>query len=166
MSSNKHITLPIGHSIIINNNHNSFSSISINGLGSCIALILYDKEKFLCGMSHILLPNSNGKSAINFPHKYADLSVRSLINELISLGAKKTNLRAIIVGGSKIFDLKYNIIGSQNIKSVKRELHNFNIEIEIEIVGGIRGRVIKLDIDEHAVYVKSTGDNDFEKYKI
>jgi chemotaxis protein CheD len=169
MNLSKDITLPIGHNIVINNDQNSqktFPTISIYGLGSCIALILYDKDKSICGMSHILLPNSNGKSEIKFPHKYADLSVKTLINELILLGAEKKNIKAVIVGGSKILDLNDNIIGSQNIKSIKQELNSSKIKIEIEIVGGSKGRVIKLIPNESVVYVKSTGDKNFDKFKI
>ena len=91
MNLTKHNPLLIGHSIVINSIHklhNSYPTISIYGLGSCIALILYDKENPLYGMSHILLPSSERKSEIKFPHKYADLSemdvakLRALENEM------------------------------------------------------------------------------------
>jgi len=117
-------------------------------------------------MSHILLPKLTRKSEIKYPHKYADLSVKNLVNDLISVGAQKANLRAIMVGGSKIFDLKDNLIGDLNIESVKKELNSFDIKIEIEIVGGAEGRAILLDTNERAVYVKTTSEKEFNIHEI
>ena len=56
------IVLPIGHYALVNSKYKSSNAhikISIYGLGSCIALILYDKKSQVSGMSHILLPKAN-----------------------------------------------------------------------------------------------------------
>lgn len=160
------IILPIGHYALVNSKYKSNYlpiKISIYGLGSCIALILFDMKNKVSGMSHILLPKANPNKEIKFPHKYADLSVKLLIKELLSHGAERKNMKAFIVGGSKIFDLDENIIGDDNAKIVKRQLKKFNIKIVNEDVGGSLGRVIIFDAYDYSVFVKSSDESEFRK---
>lgn len=160
------ILLPIGHYIIINckNNPNNIQpKISIYGLGSCIALILFDHKNKVSGISHILLPRARKNKTTNFPHKYADLSAKLLLQELMNYGAMKDEIKAILVGGSKIFDLKANIMGGDNIKAIKEELNLLKIDIIGEETGGFKGRVFKFDTKDFSVYVKSTGQRNYKK---
>ncbi len=160
------ILLPIGHYVLVNNKNrlnNNSPIISIYGLGSCIALILYDSRNNISGMSHILLPKSDEKKEIKYPHKYADLSAKYLIEELILQGAQREYIYAIIVGGSKIFDLNDNIIGEENIKSIKQELDKLNINITIKSLGGTHGRIIKFNTKKLTVSIKFSGENEFQE---
>ena len=166
INANGEIILPIGHYSLISMEDrisNNTPLISIYGLGSCVALILFDKYNKICAMSHILLPQSNGRKKIKYPHKFADLSVKKLVEELINQGAKKERIQAIMVGGSKIFDLDNNIMGENNIESTKQELRNLNIEITKENVGGSQGRIIKFDSNNLAISVKKSGEDDFQE---
>ncbi|MFX1499847.1 MAG: chemotaxis protein CheD [Promethearchaeota archaeon] len=165
-AKNDEIALPIGHYAIVNSTNkvkNFNLKISIIGLGSCIALILFDSLNRVGGMSHILLPNSKLHKNIEFPHKYADLSANLLVQELIKHGAIKKNIRAIIIGGSKIFDLEGNTIGTENINATKKELKKLQIKIIGENTGGSEGRVIKFNTKEFSVYVRSTKESKFKK---
>jgi chemotaxis protein CheD len=160
------INLPIGHYSIVNSrfqNNTLFPKLSIYGLGSCIALILCDFNKKICGMSHILLPKTS-KRNINYPHKYANLSVKLLMKELINRGAERENIRAIILGGSRIFDLDNNLTGIENIRATKAELENLKIEIIKEDTGGSRGRIVIFDTGDLSLCIKSTGENEYKKF--
>lgn len=160
------IFLPMGHYAIINckNSINNVDpKISIYGLGSCIALILFDYKNNVSGMSHILLPKSRQNKTINFPHKYADLSAKLLIQELINHGAMRKNIKAIIVGGSKIFDLDENFMGINNTEAIKKELEKLEIKIIGENTGGSEGRAVIFDTKDFSVYVKSTRESNFKK---
>ena len=163
---NGEIYLPIGHYTIVNckNRINKVDpKISIYGLGSCIALILFDYKNNVSGMSHILLPKSRQNKTINFPHKYADLSAKLLIQELINHGAMRKNIKAIIVGGSKIFDLDENFMGINNTDAIKKELEKLEIKIIGENTGGSEGRAVVFDTKDFSVYVKSTRESNFKK---
>lgn len=160
------IILPIGHYSIINgksDKKDKIISISIYGLGSCIALILFDEINRVSGMSHVLLPRSNQKKIIAYPHKYADLSVQYLLRELLERGAQKEFIKAIIVGGSKIFDLDNNTIGEENIKIIMDELDKYGIKIIKKSIGGMQGRIIKFNTRNFTVLVKLTGDKNFQE---
>lgn len=160
------INLPIGHYAIVNSKYrliNTYPKLSIYGLGSCIALILCDYLHNICGMSHILLPKTTKKS-IKYPHKYANLSAKLLMQQLINHGAERENIKAIIVGGSRIFDLDDNIMGYDNIGSIKEELNKLKIEIIKEDTGGSKGRIVIFDSKDFSLYFKSTGQNNFNKF--
>jgi chemotaxis protein CheD len=161
------INLPIGHYSIVKSrckNKHLSPKLSIYGLGSCIALILCDFNKQICGMSHILLPKSTTKN-INYPHKYANLSVKLLMKELISHGAEREHIRAIIIGGSKIFDLDNNMMGFENIRATKAELDSLKIDIIKEETGGSRGRIIIFDTEDLSLCIKSSGEDKYKKFK-
>jgi chemotaxis protein CheD len=166
MDRNDEIFLPIGHYAVFNckNNPNNIQpKISIYGLGSCIALMLFDYKNKVSGMSHILLPKNHKNKKTDFPHKYADLSAKLLMKGLLNLGATKENIRAIIVGGSKIFDLDENFMGIDNTEAIKQELEKLKIKIIGEDTGGTKGRAVIFDTKDFTVHVKSTDENKFTK---
>jgi len=166
IDGNNEIFLPIGH-YFIRNCHNNLSKIhpkiSIYGLGSCIALILIDYKTRIGGMSHILLPKAHQNKKIEYPHKYADHSLRLLLQDLINLGTVKENIKAIIVGGSRIFDLDENFMGIDNIRAIKEELAKLKIKIIGENTGGSEGRGIIFDTKDFSVFVKLTRENEYKK---
>jgi len=163
------IILHIAHYVLINSDSKlnlNPPKIIIYGLGSCIALILYDLQNKIFAMSHILLPHSdNIKNNIQIrrPHKFADCSVKILVENMITQGAENQNIKAVIVGGSKIFQNNFNNVGAENIKVVKFELERLKIRITREDVGGKRGRTIIYDTKDNSVYVKPTGEEEYRK---
>ena len=126
--------------------------ILIYGLGSCIALILYDGIAKLSAMTHIYLPKSSiGYFEENFPQKHADTAVMDLLNQMIKSGAKKENIKACIFGGATIFKESYSDMGERNSESVKNELKSLNIKIEREFIGGRKGSTIIFDVKNKIV---------------
>jgi len=166
MDRNGEAFLPIGHYFITNCKNipkNIHPKVSIYGLGSCIALILIDFKNKVCGMSHILLPKARLNKTIDYPHKYADLSLKLLIQDLKKHGAVKENIMAIIVGGSKIFNLDENFMGIDNTKAIKEQLEKLKIKVIGEDTGGSEGRGIIFDTKDFAVYVKLTREQNYKK---
>jgi hypothetical protein len=77
------------------------------------------------------MPNSAASKQgyhLLFPHTFADTSVKDLFNNLIYNGADESNIRAILVGGAKLF-LDYDMIYQENLDTVKKELQSLKIEI-------------------------------------
>ena len=159
------LVLPIAHYALVSPKFLFKPKLVIYGLGSCIGLILYDKKSRIYAMSHILLPSAkitDKQIELPFPHKYADYSVKELVNEFLSLGVKKTNIKAAIIGGANIFQNKFMDISKRNIKSVKNELKALNIKIMKEDTGGTQGRTIVLDIFENLVIIRRTGEIEYK----
>lgn len=154
--------LQIGHYLIINSKKASEQNrIAIYGLGSCVAPIIIDKQNKYAGISHILLPSANGRNSMEFPHKYANLSIKFLIKELMKHGSNTRDLIAIIIGGANIFQNEDWIVGNENVQMVERELKKFQINIVKREIGGSKGRIIIFDPKSFTIYSKLTGEKEY-----
>ncbi|MED4351815.1 chemotaxis protein CheD [Schinkia azotoformans] len=126
------------------------SLIRTSGLGSCVGVVIYDTQKEIAGLVHVMLPDSSLAKAdsINIA-KYADTGIEELINRLTKIGARVTNLKAKIAGGAQMFQFSTQNemmrIGPRNIEAVKKELKRLSIPIIAEDVGGSSGRTIEFN---------------------
>jgi len=124
------------------------------GLGSCVAVCLYDKRQGIGGLAHVMLgkPPDNIREDIN-PLRYADYAIDEMINEMEKLGSKKINIKAKIFGGAAMFGNSIFKIGENNIKSVKKKLLKEKIKIIAEDLGGEKGRNIWFNTEDGSVVV-------------
>lgn len=137
------------------------------GLGSCIAVAMYDPLKKIGGLAHVMLPESRGKGSEGNPGKFADVAVERLVEELVRLGARRKSIRCKIVGGSQMFEIpgarkKESVpgpaaayIGARNIESVKSKLKELEIPLIGEDTGGDYGRTVKFNTSNGDVEVIS-----------
>lgn len=128
------------------------------GLGSCLAVALYDPETKTGGMGHIMLPSGIGAKASGNPKKFADLCITEMFRELEINGCRTNNIVAKIAGGASMFDLPYieNFrIGDRNRASVVSELLKRGIPLIGEDTGGKYGRSVEFHIDDGRMIVKS-----------
>lgn len=131
------------------------------GLGSCIGIALFDKNKAIGGLVHIMLPDSSQFTNVKNPIKFANLAIPCLINEMEKLGCIKRGIKAKIAGGASMFNFSDKSItmdiGNRNIISVKNTLVNLNIPIISEDVGGNKGRTMIFDTQNGLVTIKTVG---------
>ncbi|AFS70813.1 MULTISPECIES: chemotaxis protein CheD [Exiguobacterium] len=116
------------------------------GLGSCVGVIIYDQERGLSSMAHVMLPDSAISRNIALEiGKFADTAVVELARSLRHKGAIR--LRAKIAGGAQMFQFKYEHesmrIGERNIAAVRLALRKANVPLVAEDVGGTNGRTIE-----------------------
>ncbi len=151
------LVIPEGYYALINYNDEKLTSykFSIFRLGSGIALILNDNINKIYTMSHCILPNSAEPDQIEKLYKSIKISVTELLSLLLSNGASKENIKAIILGGAKIFNEDSSSI-QKNIKMFKRELNSLEIQIEKEDVGGLSERTIIYNTKNNSLLVKKT----------
>ena len=133
--------------------------ISTIGLGSCVAIILYDDRAHVGGMAHVLLPNEAMSRDRSNPAKFPSSAVPLLVSEMQLLGARVERIRAKIVGGASMFG---NLIpsgginiGERNIAAVRGVLSEAKIPIIAEDVGADHGRSVYLHLDDGRVEVRS-----------
>ncbi|MDG5788166.1 chemotaxis protein CheD [Evansella sp. AB-P1] len=124
--------------------------IRTSGLGSCVGIIIYDDTVKICGLAHIMLPDSSQcRSKAVQRSKYADTAIADLLSYLIKNGAKPSRLKAKIAGGAQMFKFSSTNeimrIGPRNVEAVKKFLKENNIKILSEDVGGSSGRTIEFD---------------------
>ena len=137
----------------------SSGTISTVGLGSCVAIILYDPVARVGGLAHVLLPTEAMSRDRSNPAKFPATVVPILLDRMRDLGAMGNRLRAKIVGGASMFG---NLIppggvniGERNVVAVRQVLAGAKIPIVAEDTGSDYGRSVYLNVADGAVEVRS-----------
>ncbi len=132
------------------------------GLGSCVAIALYDREAKIGGLAHVMLPTSKyaRKTMRHKPAKFADLAVVTLIDKMEKRGVKRNRVVAKIFGGANMFSTNgpgesILDIGKRNVAAVKEKLKEERIRLVAEDTGGSYGRSIEFHIDTGKVIVRT-----------
>ena len=124
--------------------------IRTSGLGSCVGVVIYDMERSIAGMAHVMLPDSSLSRGgdINLA-KFADTAVPELRKLLLAQGASSMALKAKIAGGAQMFQYSGGMdlmrIGPRNVEAVKKQLNQLGIPLAAEDTGGNSGRTIEFD---------------------
>lgn len=123
-------------------------------LGSCVAIMFYDKNKRIKGMNHFLLPKTNNT---NDDMKYGLYSVEAMLNEMYKLGCSKNSMVAKISGGADIMQLNMSSqsIGFRNVEFAKDFCKSEGFQIISEHTRGEHGRLILL-ANEFETFIKVT----------
>jgi chemotaxis protein CheD len=130
-------------------------------LGSCLGLVLYDRRQKTGGLAHIVLPQSNGFTKL--PAKFVDTAIPALIREMEKVASRPLKLNAKIAGGSNMFaDTGSKGIGQRNIEAVQQWLNEFDIPIEAQHLGGMKGRRMLLYTETGRVTIEVVGAETIE----
>ena len=137
-------------------------SLAVIGLGSCIALVIYDDLTRIAAMAHIMLPSSIGFKNIK-PYKFADTAPQLLINDLKEMKANMYNLKCKITGGAFMFRTispKTDItrIGERNIIETRKALRKVNVKLVSQEVGGAKGRTVEFFPHSSEYVIKTIGE--------
>ncbi len=114
-------------------------------LGSCVAICLWDEVNRLGGMNHYMLPYWNGKGLAS--PKFGNIAVHKLIEEVISVGGRRSHLQAKVFGGAEVLEMKKDFfqIGQRNIQVGLETLEEAGIPVTGKSLGGKNGRKIIFD---------------------
>ena len=95
---------------------------------------MYDRDKKIAGMAHIVLPGKESAVSRENPYKFADEGVKELIREMERAGASRKRITAKIAGGAKMFETASRQweIGEQNVAAVKLALEKEGIRLVAE----------------------------------
>ncbi len=133
------------------------------GLGSCIAVAVYDAPQKIAALAHVMLPEVLSTSVAT-PGKAAPTAIPELIRLLEAAGAKREELFARIAGGSAMFESvlpnEGRRLGVRNIEAVKRALELAQIPLRGEDVGGSFGRSIFFHACDGRVVVRAVKRDD------
>jgi chemotaxis protein CheD len=140
------------------------AELSTFGLGSCVAVALYDPDSGVSGLAHVMLPRKGGADDSDAIGKFADTAVKAMLAEMAEYGADRDNVRAKVVGGSEMFDFSgiAEGVGRRNVEAVERELDSHDVPIEAEDVGGDHGRSVRFDGDTGTLVLKTAEDGETE----
>ena len=136
--------------------------ITTHGLGSCLAIMLYDPETRVGGLAHVMLPTPDLSRLKAPPGKCPQTAIEQMLLQLEGLGGKRFRITAKLAGGSTMFaGLLMNRrdgganIGQRNAQEAKRVLNALNIPITAEDIGGDYGRSVEFILSTGTVLVRS-----------
>ncbi len=120
-------------------------------LGSCVAVILWDKRRKVGGINHFQLPACRPSDQPTA--RFGDASTVMLIRMMVQDGSKKKHLEAQIFGGAYNREVSSQNVGQENVRVALRVLARHGIRVISEDVGGELGRKIIYDATLNEVAV-------------
>lgn len=109
-------------------------------LGSCVATCLFDPHSQVGGMNHFLLPSADSDRSGS--RLYGVNLMELLINNLMRMGAERSNLKAKLFGGGMLNGGVWDI-GERNAIFARKFLSDESIPCVGESLGGPSGRRIR-----------------------
>jgi chemotaxis protein CheD len=134
------------------------------GLGSCVAVALYDGRIRLGGLLHAMLPDPASGRKDAPPGRFATTAVADLVALLIEHGAAASRIRARLAGGASMFrdvlDSDGLRLGRRNVEMARHALDQLNVPIDGEDVYGTYGRSVFFRTTDGRVTVTSVRHDD------
>ncbi len=137
-------------------------------LGSCVAVALYDPQRRVGALSHVVLPSAAGRSGS--PAKFADTAVPHMLQLLREAGVGHhvpplgtsglvgDGLVAKIAGGASMFGHAMPMeVGECNIQSILKALRSAGICLRAMDIAGNRGRRVTLDCTSGELLIEIQG---------
>ena len=143
-------------------NNNPNDALIVHGVGSTLAVILYDEGTKTGGIVHFMLPNSATglQRTKDYLAMYADSGILQLVTSCVELGANKNSLSARLVGGALMLGKGISqSISDGNLSAARNILSKMGIKVTAENTGGNHMRTVRLDISTGIVYLKRPESN-------
>lgn len=109
-------------------------------LGSCVAVCLTDARRGIGGMNHILVPDGCGSELS--ARGVGASAMERLINALLKMGVRKSDLTAKVFGGASVV-AGLSDIGARNVAFVQDYLRTEAIPCVASSTGGTQARRIQ-----------------------
>jgi chemotaxis protein CheD len=128
-------------------------------LGSCVSIVIWDREKKMGGMNHFVLPTAEEK-----PNgRYGNVSIPYLFRMMQNIKSEKRHWDIHILGGSANDTMK-SAVGLLNVEFAIKWLEKNHYTISSRDTGGNLGRkvIFNTESGELLVYkIKKIRDSDW-----
>lgn len=124
-------------------------------LGSCVSVCLYDVGSGIGGANHYVLPHA--ASPMHEPLRCGRSAIQSLIERVVSLGARRERLMAKVYGGAHVLKAMSGDrwhVGAANVSVARAVLAAERIPLQDLDVGGLRGRKLLFTTGDGTTWVK------------
>ena len=132
--------------------------LSSVGLGSCIAIALYDARTGVGGLAHILVPSPSLARDTSNPAKFPTTAVPLLVEEMRRRGASQ-EITAKIAGGASMFASLIPAgginMGERNAVATRQALVDAGLPLVAEDCGGEHGRSVYFHLRDGRLEVRS-----------
>ena|SRR5690606_2265694 len=140
------------------------ATLAALGLGSCVAIVLYDPEAKIAGLAHVLLPDPSSARHPGPPGRFATTAVPWLIKGMVEHGAARARLYGRLVGGANMFPQLVasggGTLGMRNAAAARAALQAAGIVVRGEDIGGEHGRSVFVSAVDGRILVRSVQQAD------
>ena len=123
-------------------------------LGSCVAVIAYDKTSITGGIAHIMLPGNSPTESNAEENKYAENAITNLLDELDKLGINNAKIEIYLVGGANVLRRENDTIADKLIFSIFEIIERKALSIKRTSLGGNERRTAQLILHSGSVILK------------
>jgi chemotaxis protein CheD len=133
---------------------NSDAHLVAYGLGSCIALAVWDPRAKIGGLAHFMLPSgpANGGS----PVKFIDTGLDTFLKAMEAEGAVLNRSTFKAAGAAAMLTVGGGLaIGKRNAEAVAAALTERGLTLTATALGGTAGRTVQLEVVDGRFLIKS-----------
>ena len=159
------LVVGLGEAKVLKADDNVDDALVAYGLGSCVALCLWDPASRVAGMAHVVLPGTDPNGTPNA--KFARSALPALVSLMQAQGAGKDARRFVakLAGGAQVLKLGGSgtlpRVGDQNARAVQEVLAEAGVTVQAHDLGGSKGRSVWFDPRERGqVRVRAIGSTD------
>ena len=129
------------------------------GLGSCVAVSIFDPATHLAGLAHVLLPASEGRTpSADEPARFADTGIEALIDGMVARGSVAARCLVKAAGGASVLGQAHGgkfKIGERNAEAIKQQLLRHGLRLSASALGGTHGRTLELHVASGKTLVRT-----------
>lgn len=132
--------------------------IKTYGLGSCVAVLMYNQEKKTAGLLHVALPESsiNAEKGKTQPGYFVDTGLPLFLKQMQFAPGTRKNFWIKLAGGANIMDSECRFdIGRRNVLAIKKTLWKHQLGVIAEDVGGSKSRTVSISVLTGEVIISS-----------
>ena len=133
-------------------------TIDTSPLGSCVAVIAYDKTSKTGGIAHIMLPGKAPTKDKAEENKYAENAIENLLDAFNNLACNKANIEICLIGGANVLRKENDTTADNLIFSIFEILEQKKLCIKRTALGGYERRTAKLTLHS-GIVTYTLGDN-------
>jgi chemotaxis protein CheD len=133
---------------------NSGDHLVAYGLGSCVALAVWDPRTHVGGLAHFMLPS--GPANVASPVKFIDTGLDAYLKALEAKGALLNRSVIKAAGGAAMLTVGGGLaIGKRNAESLQGALTERGLTLTATAIGGTAGRTVQLEVADGRFLIKS-----------
>lgn len=141
----------IGEMVVTSNPN---SALVAYGLGSCVALAIWDPRARVAGLAHFMLPSG---PLTHPPVKFVDSGIPQFFSEFTRRGGDLRRAQMKAAGGAAMLAVMASTmeIGKRNAEAVQLALSQRGLRLHNSDLGGKAGRTVQLEGSTGRLLVKS-----------
>ena len=141
----------IGEMVVTSNPN---AALVAYGLGSCVALAVWDPKAHVAGLAHFMLPSG---PLTNPPVKFVDSGLPQFFSEFTRRGGDLRRAQMKAAGGAAMLAVMASTmeIGKRNAEALHAALSQHGLRLQSSDLGGKAGRTVQLEGSTGRLLVKS-----------